>query len=153
MNIIKRLRRKFIILATIGVIVVLGVALGLINTIAYMRMQSQVMSVLTYIVHNDGAVPQKIGGSDSSFFGDSRFFSDPSWTEETPEFAYQIRFFSVLVDANGYAKDIDIQHIASFSKQEAIEYARTTVEEARGKRYPAGCFQEEPRQLCLSDQA
>ncbi|WP_293989608.1 cell wall metabolism sensor histidine kinase WalK [uncultured Megasphaera sp.] len=142
MNIIKRLRRKFIILATIGVIVVLGVALGLINTIAYMRMQSQVMSVLTYIVHNDGAVPQKIGGSDSSFFGDSRFFSDPSWTEETPEFAYQIRFFSVLVDANGYAKDIDIQHIASFSKQEAIEYARTTVEEARENGTRQGVFKK-----------
>ena len=34
MNMIKRLRRKFIIMATIGVLVVLGGALGLINTIA-----------------------------------------------------------------------------------------------------------------------
>ena len=79
MNMIKRLRRKFIIMATIGVLVVLGGALGLINTIAYMRMHQQVMSVLTYIIHNDGAVPQKIGGDDGSFF------SDPSWTEETPD--------------------------------------------------------------------
>jgi hypothetical protein len=71
---IKRLRRKFIIMATIGVLVVLGGALGLINTIAYMRMNQQVMSVLTYIIHNNGAVPQKIGGDDGSFF------SDPSWT-------------------------------------------------------------------------
>ena len=125
MNMIKRLRRKFIIMATIGVLVVLGGALGLINTIAYMRMHQQVMSVLTYIIHNDGAVPQKIGGDDGSFF------SDPSWTEETPEFAYQIRFFSVLVSADGYAQHIDIQHIASFSEKEAIEYARTTVAEAR----------------------
>ena len=52
--------------------------------------------------------PQKIGGDDSSFF------SDPSWTEETPEFAYQIRFFSVLVNGSGYAEHIDIQHIAAF---------------------------------------
>lgn len=98
MNMIKRLRRKFIIMATIGVLVVLGGALGLINTIAYMRMNQQVMSVLTYIIHNNGAVPQKIGDDDGSFF------SDPSWTEETPEFAYQIRFFSVLVNAGGYAE-------------------------------------------------
>ena len=115
MNMIKRLRRKFIIMATIGVLVVLGGALGLINTIAYMRMNQQVMSVLTYIIHNNGAVPQKIGGDDGSFF------SDPSWTEETPEFAYQIRFFSVLVNAGGYAEKIDIQHIASFSEKEAID--------------------------------
>ena len=136
MNIIKRLRRKFIIMATIGVIVVLGGALGLINTIAYMRMHQQVMSVLTYIIHNDGAVPQKIGGDDGSFF------SDPSWTEETPEFAYQIRFFSVLVNTNGYAQHIDIQHIASFSEKEAIEYARTTVAEARKSGENQGFFKK-----------
>lgn len=137
MNIIKRLRRKFIIMATIGVLVVLGGALGLINTIAYMRMHQQVMSVLTYIIHNDGAVPQKIGGDDSSFF------SDPSWTEETPEFAYQIRFFSVFVNANGYAQHIDIQHIASFSQKEAIEYARTTVAKSREGGEKQGFFKKD----------
>lgn len=136
MNIIKRLRRKFIIMATIGVLVVLGGALGLINTIAYMRMHQQVMSVLTYIIHNNGAVPQKIGGDDGSFF------SDPSWTEETPEFAYQIRFFSVLVNASGYAEKIDIQHIASFSEKEAIDYARTTVAEARENGTKQGFFKK-----------
>lgn len=136
MNMIKRLRRKFIIMATIGVLVVLGGALGLINTIAYMRMNQQVMSVLTYIIHNNGAVPQKIGGDDGSFF------SDPSWTEETPEFAYQIRFFSVLVNANGYAQHIDIQHIASFSEKEAIEYARMTVAEARKSGENQGFFKK-----------
>lgn len=136
MNMIKRLRRKFIIMATIGVLVVLGGALGLINTIAYMRMNQQVMSVLTYIIHNNGAVPQKIGGDDGSFF------SDPSWTEETPEFAYQIRFFSVLVNASGYAEKIDIQHIASFSEKEAIEYARTTVAEARENGTKQGFFKK-----------
>lgn len=136
MNMIKRLRRKFIIMATIGVLVVLGGALGLINTIAYMRMNQQVMSVLTYIIHNNGAVPQKIGGDDGSFF------SDPSWTEETPEFAYQIRFFSVLVNAGGYAEKIDIQHIASFSEKEAIDYARTTVAEARENGTKQGFFKK-----------
>ncbi|WP_337563863.1 HAMP domain-containing sensor histidine kinase [Megasphaera sp.] len=136
MNMIKRLRRKFIIMATIGVLVVLGGALGLINTIAYMRMNQQVMSVLTYIIHNNGAVPQKIGGDDGSFF------SDPSWTEETPEFAYQIRFFSVLVNAGGYAEKIDIQYIASFSEKEAIDYARTTVAEARENGTKQGFFKK-----------
>ena len=104
MNMIKRLRRKFIIMAT--------------------------------IIHNNGAVPQKIGGDDGSFF------SDPSWTEETPEFAYQIRFFSVLVNASGYAEKIDIQHIASFSEKEAIEYARTTVAEARENGTKQGFFKK-----------
>ena len=48
MNMIKRLRRKFLIMAVIGVLVVVGGALGLINAIAYMRMNAQVRTDMTW---------------------------------------------------------------------------------------------------------
>ena len=111
-----------------------------------MRMNAQVMSVLTYIIHNDGAVPQKIGGDDSSFF------SDPSWTEETPEFAYPNSIFQRPGERSGYAEHIDIQHIAAFSQPEAIEYARTTVEESRETGQKQGIFKKDGRPM-LHDQA
>lgn len=139
MNIIKKLRRKFILMAAIGVIIVVGGALGIINTISYMGMRDQVMSVLTYIVHNNGAVPQKIGGTHGNFFS----LDDPSWTEDTPEFSYQLRFFSVLVGANGYVERIDIKHIASFSEEEAIDYARTTVQETKENGKDYGFFKKD----------
>lgn len=138
MNIIKRLRRKFILIAAIGVIIVVGGALGIINTISYMSMRNQVMSVLTYIIHNNGAVPQKIGGTHGVFS-----LNDPTWTEDTPEFSYQLRFFSVLVGSSGYVEHIDINHIASFTEKEAIDYARTTVEETQENGKDYGFFKKD----------
>ena len=105
MNMVKKLRRKFILIATVGVVIIVVGALGLINAITYTRMESQVMSVLTYICHNDGHLPKKVNSSNKSWF------DEPSWTDDTPEFSYQVRFFSVLVDSNGYAKNINIKNI------------------------------------------
>ena len=137
MNMVKKLRRKFILIATIGVVIIVVGALGLINVITYTRMESQVMSVLTYICHNDGHLPKKESTANHSWF------DEPSWTDDTPEFSYQVRFFSVLVDSNGYAKNINIKNIASFTETEAIEYARTTIQAAIKDNTMQGFFKKE----------
>lgn len=137
MNMVNKLRRKFILIATIGVVIIVAGALGLINIITYTRMESQVMTVLTYICRNEGHLPQSVGSSDTSWF------EEPSWTDDTPEFSYQLRFFSVSVDSNGYAKNINIENIASFTEKEAIEYARTTVKEAVELGTMQGFFKKE----------
>ncbi len=132
MDMVKRLRRKFILVATVAVVIIVAGALGLINTITYMRMESQVESVLAYISQNNGHVPSHSTPTDTGWLGDR------DWSSDTPEFSYQTRYFSLLVSAEGYAKDIDISNIAAFTKEEAIQYARTTV--AEGK--PQGFFKK-----------
>ena len=127
MNMIKDLRKKFVLVATAAVVIIVAGALGMINTIAYMRMHAQVESVLSYISQNGGNVLPKKIPPDSSWFGDS------NWSDDTPEFSYQTRFFSVLVDPDGYVKEIDLKHIAAFTENEAIQYARTTVQEGKNK--------------------
>ena len=57
MDMIKKLRRKFILVATVGVGIIVAGALGLINTISYMRMEAQVETILSYISQNGGKVP------------------------------------------------------------------------------------------------
>lgn len=52
---IQRLRRKFILVGTLAVIIIVVGALGLINTISYMRMQHSVFSLLTSISENGGS--------------------------------------------------------------------------------------------------
>lgn len=135
MKMITKLRRKFILVATAAVIVIVVGALSLINAITYARMENEVQSVLAYISQNDGYAPahtppQTTG---SWLLGD-----DSNWASDTPEFTYQTRFFSVHVNADGYASDINIAHIAAFTEAEAIQYARTTV--AEGK--PQGFFKK-----------
>lgn len=134
MNMIKRLRRKFILVATVGVVIIVAGALGLINTISYMRMEAQVETILMYISQNGGKVPLYTPPpKETSWFGDS------DWSQNTPEFSYQIRYFSLLVNAEGYAYDINIANIAAFTKEEAIQCARTTVKEGQ----PTGFFEKD----------
>lgn len=123
MDMIKRLQRKFIIIGTLAVVIIVVGALGLINAISYMRMQSGVESVLQYIAQNDGNVPHYGNLQDDSWFGDR------DWLKDTPEFSYQTRYFSVLVNADGYATDINIQHIAAFTKDDAVRYARMIIDQ------------------------
>lgn len=125
MDMVKKLRWKFILVATAAVVIIVVGALGMINAIAYMRMNSQIESVLSYISKNGGSVPPKQTPQDSSWLGDT------DWADDTPEFAYQTRFFSVLVNSDGYVKEINIKNIAAFTENEAIQYARTTVQEGK----------------------
>lgn len=134
MNIIKRLRRKFILLATVAVVIIVVGALGLINAISYVRMESQCMTVLSYISQNGGKIPPNMAPAPPN----SSWLDRGSWSDDTPDFSYQIRYFSVLVNAEGYAKEINIKNIAAFSEDEAIQYARTTV----GQEKPQGFFKK-----------
>lgn len=131
MNVIKKLRRKFIFVATGAVIIIVAGALSLVNVIIHMRMENEVQSILAYISQNEGYVPphtaQRPAGSWLLDFDDS------NWTSDTPEFTYQTRFFSVHVDADGYATDINLDHIAAFTEEEAVQYARTTVAEGQSE--------------------
>ncbi len=129
MNMIKKLRRKFILVATAVVIIIVVGALSLINFIAYMRMNSQIQSFLTYISQNDGNIYQKKIMPNSDWFGET------TWSEDTPDFPYQIRFFSVLVDSNGYVKEINIKNTVAFTEKEAVQYAQTSVQSGKLQGY------------------
>lgn len=127
MNLIKRLRRRFLLLATIAVFLIVACALGLINTISYVRMQSHCMDILTYISQNDGDIPAVTPQRELGWF------DVDDWSTDTPEFSYQVRYFSVHVNGDGYATSINIKNIASFTENEAIRYARTTVSEGHSQ--------------------
>lgn len=136
MNMIKKLRRQFILVATVAVIIIVVGALSLINAITYVRMENEVQTVLAYISQNNGDAPHTQPSTTGSWLLD---WDDSNWASDTPEFTYQTRFFSVHVNADGYATNINIKHIAAFSEEEAIQYARTTV--AEGK--PQGFFKKD----------
>lgn len=96
MDIIHRLRRKFLFLAFIAVVLILAGALGLINTITYMKMRGEVDTLLDVIVQNDGVLPVHQPGTSTQ-----SWLSDPEWFNDTPEFAHQTRYFSVVMDEKG----------------------------------------------------
>lgn len=127
MNVIKRLRRKFIFLSTVTVVIIVVGVLGLVNTIVYMRANAQVESFLSYISQNDGNITPKKISKDDSWFGNT------DWSKDTPDFPYQIRFFSVLIAADDHVEKINLKSIAAFTEQEALQYAQNARDTQRDK--------------------
>lgn len=122
MNIIKKLRRKFILLSTATIILIVVGALSLITINVYMRINTQIDTFLAYISQNSGQLPnQKIPPINT-------WLDETDWTDDTPEFPYQIRFFSVVLDDTGYVQDVNLKNIASFSEYEAVEYAQRALD-------------------------
>lgn len=117
MNVIRTLRRKFILISTTTVIIIVVGVLGLINTIAYMRVHTQVESTLTYLAQNSENLTPKKNSQDNGWFGET------DWSEDTPDFPYQIRFFNVIMSENGNIKELNLKNIAAFTQMEAVEYA------------------------------
>lgn len=121
MDMIKKLHRKFILLATLAVCFIVVVALSFINGILYITMREEIHSMLTYISENGGSVTEQQRPSSQGWLNDG------NWTDDTPEFTYQTRYFSVLLDTDGTAKIINVNHIAAFTAKEAVNAAAAAV--------------------------
>ena len=121
-DMIKRLHSRFILIATVSIFLIVAVALGVINGTLYMVVRQEIHSVVTYIAENGGSIS---AARESSMEG---WPSDGSWVENTPEFSYQTRYFSVLLDRNGEARVINVNHIAAFTAEEAVKTAAEAVQ-------------------------
>lgn len=118
MDMIRRLHRKFIWMATASVVAIIVLAVGLINGSLYVRVHHEISSITDIISQNGGTIPSDLAPQEKGLF------EFGNWAEETPEFSYQARYFSILFDANKKeAKVINVNHIAAFNAKEAFNLA------------------------------
>ncbi len=135
MDMIKKMHRRFLLLATVAVVIILAVALSVINGMMYFVVRNDIHTVLETISQNGGVITvKKASGS---------WLDDSSWSGEAPEFTYQTRYFSVLLDEDGTAKVTNINHIAAFSAEEAVEKAVWAVKSGMSEGFfykNRGCY-------------
>ena len=118
MDMIRRLHRKFIWMATASVVAIIVLAVGLINGSLYVRVHHEISSITDIISQNGGTIPSDLAPQEKGLF------EFGNWAEETPEFSYQARYFSILFDTNKKeAKVINVNHIAAFNAKEAFNLA------------------------------
>ena len=150
---IEKLRKKFILVATLSFAGVMLLISGLIYATNLFVTRSEVRRILDYIISYEGELPShsSVGeeykdtgfpseyesemqavlesADDDQFMELSLFelFGRRSRWFNSPDFSYSTRFFAVLFDADGEVYDVKTNHIAAVSEEEAEEYGRIAL--------------------------
>ena len=138
---IKRLRIRFVLTAIIAVFAVLLLLIGGINLFNYLKVVSDSDSILKILSDNDGKFPDRFNFDD----GQGRGFRPPQGWDgdvwrfidrdrmDSPELAFETRYFSVTVNKAGQAVKTDMGRIFAVSEDEAKEYAAEVVSTGKAK--------------------
>ena len=108
---IKKLRYRFITIATAALLVVQVYVMGLTNMITHAFAVTSANRIMNILVENSGRIPEMRDEEESS---------GQDMRAETP---YETRYFSVRVNKDGQAKIADFSHIAAIDETEAINLA------------------------------
>lgn len=121
---IKTLRLRLILMSMTAFLVVLTVIITCINCVNYKGIMMEADAILTVITENKGSFPGT-AAEDEEFL----------LQEISPETPYEIRYFSVMLDAaTEEVTRVEISRIGSVDSAQAIGYAR----KALGRQDPEG---------------
>ena len=116
---IKKLRRKFILIAMCSMIFVLGTIVTVINVLNYQKTNNYSNRIISLLTDNEGGFPKDFPVRPNQ--GDGM----------TPETPFEARFFSVMLDEQGDVVFSDVRQIAAITPQTAEEYAKTLYQDSK----------------------
>ncbi len=119
---IKSLQRKFVLISSGSILVVIVVLIGLINGVNMYNMDKRIDGMLWFLSGNDGNFPDLEK-------------THPSDIKMTPETRFETRYFLVKADESGNITQIDIGHIAAISSEDAKSYAEEVLSQKKQKGY------------------
>lgn len=117
---IRKLKRKFVLLSTTSLLVLLAVIVAGMNLLNYRSVVEEADAILSVLSQNKGMFPDADDRPDRKF--------PPRFSPETP---YESRFFSVFYDGAGRAVNADVRKIASVSQEDAVSLADGVLEKDR----------------------
>ncbi len=119
---IKKLRHKFIAISVLSVFVVLAVIMSAINILNYSHVVRDSDAVLNVLAENNGQFPKPDGGFKRKARNRDWLFDELS-AEQSPELAYESRYFTVRLSSDGNVTSVDTGRIAAVDTDTAREYA------------------------------
>lgn len=122
---IKKLQRKFVIIAMASLLLVMTLVIGAINAVNFCQIDKRLDGLLYMLTENDGRFPKFEKGRRPPGPG-------PRFNAETP---FQTRYFTVQADHNQAIVQIDTGHIAAISSAEADEYGRKVLKSSQTRGY------------------
>ena len=135
MNMIKKLRTKFIILSTISLLLLLGIIVVSSNLLSYQELVRKADLVLDALAENDGR-PMRMQPPEKTDLRepardkqeqkrDTDMNQDKFWggRKLSPEIMYESRFFMVTFSDEGEVTSVNTDSIAMIDADDAQEYA------------------------------
>lgn len=119
---IRTLRKKFILTATLALLFVLLVVVGVVNWICHGRVNEQIQATIQYIYENGGEMPAYSENAGENA-GKNLLL--------TPESQYETRYFSVILNLDGSTEKKHTDHIADVDEERATELAQELLETGR----------------------
>ncbi len=141
---IGKLRKRFIGMALIAVLLVLAVMMCAINYLNYRSVMKDADTILSIIAENGGTMPMNMGGHGPAgprTDGMMPYGPRDRFSKETP---FESRYFTVTLAPDGTADVVSTDFIASVSDEDAKEYARRAAKSGRTRG-----FLEEYRYLAV----
>ena len=124
---IKKLRRKFVLIAMGSLLLVMLVVLGSVNGVNLVQMNRKADSLLNLLSENNGRFPDLFPGGEleppHKRPGDGFGMS--------PETRFETRYFVIKANAEGEISQIDTGHIAAITADQARSFAERVLESGR----------------------
>lgn len=125
---IKKLQRKFIIIAMGSLALVMVILVGSINAINLYQMEHRVNGAIKILSENQGRFPKFEKGKPPHI--------EPRYGfEMNEETQFETRYFIVEVNEDGSIREIDTSHIAAVSSGDAVEYADKIMSDNKNSGY------------------
>lgn len=134
---IKRLRNRFIRIATLSVAAVMLLLTVVLNTANFISTDSDLRSTLTLIYENQGTIPVSSptpppDGKPDEPDGMSQSTPDGRFTMETP---FSTRYFVLRYTDDGELTQAELDRIASVSEDDVDEYLAAAIKNGDGYGY------------------
>ena len=128
---IRRLRRRFIRIATLSVTAVMLLLTVLLNTANYVSTTRELRDMLQLITSNQGTIPayHPVGEAPAAPPKTPQPPRDGSFTAETP---YSTRYFVLRYQDDGTLVKADLQNIASVTEEDITPYLAAAVAHGAG---------------------
>ncbi len=118
---IRKLRKKFILIASGAILIILAVVMVSINLVTYASTISEIDSILEFILDNNGRMPMDWHRKENFLF------------HVNQELPYETRYFSMILDDCGNLVMTDYEHIASVSDEDIQEFILTDSKKNAGR--------------------
>ena len=132
---IRKLRRKFILLSTTSLVLLLGIIVISSNYLTYRELVADAEMILDMILENQGYVQEK-ALADSAALEEKNLIQEFFTVKRmhSLEIMYESRFFTTVLSDTGEVRSVSTEHIAMVDDAQAEAYARQVF----GKRADRG---------------